>query len=122
MRLKEEILKLIFSLLLIAITFGISSAEVPGTINLEGSVAELGLLNDERVVIMLSLYDSRTANTALWTQKQIAEINNGKFSIMLNSFPEYVFQDTRYYFGVELRTEKESICLGRKRLASVVDL
>jgi hypothetical protein len=111
-----------FTLLLITLMFSISVAEVPGVVVLEGSLADLGLPIDERVEMMFSLYDSETADTAFWSQKQMIEARNGRYSIVLKSFPKNVFRDARYYLGVEVRTEKAYICLGRKRLDAVVEL
>ena len=112
----------LFTLVLITLMFSISSAEVPGTINLEGSLRGLGLPGNQIVEVTFSLYDSETADTAFWTQQKVIEIRNGKYSTVIRSFPNYAFRDDRYYLGVEVQTEKESICLGRKRLAAVIDL
>ena len=112
----------LFTLVLITLMFSISSAEDPGTVNLEGSFRGLGLQGDQKVEVTFSLYNSDTADTAFWTQQQNIEIRNGKYNAELRSFPGYAFRDDHYYLGVELRTEKGSICLGRKRLAAVIDL
>ncbi len=112
----------LLTLLLIMGMFSASSAEDRGKFNLEGSLTELGLINNKKVKIIFSLYDSETAVAAFWSQQQIIEVSNGKYRALLSSFPNHVFLDDKYYLGIEVRTQKESICLGRKRLATVLDL
>ncbi len=112
----------LLTLLLIMVMFSAGSAEDRGKFNLEGSLTGLGLIDNKKVKIIFSLYDSETAVAAFWSQQQIIEISNGKYSALLSSFPNHVFLDDKYYLGIEVRTQQESICLGRKRLATVLDL
>jgi hypothetical protein len=96
--------------------FGISSAEIPGSINLEGSLRNSGLSVDEKVEMTFSLYDSEAAVAPLWTQRQVIEVKKGRYSIVLRSFPSKVLLGAQYYLGVEVETEHGSICLGRNLL------
>jgi hypothetical protein len=105
-----------FTLLLIMLMFGISSAEIPGSINLERSLRNSGLSVDEKVEMTFSLYDSEAAVAPLWTQRQVIEVKKGRYSIVLSSFPSKVLLGAQYYLGVEVETEFGSICLGRNLL------
>jgi hypothetical protein len=105
-----------FTLLLITLMFGISSAEIPGSVNLEGSLTDAGLPVDETVEMAFSLYDSESAVIPLWTQRQVIEVKKGRYSIVLSSFPNKVLLGAQYYLGVEVGTENGSICLGRNQL------
>jgi hypothetical protein len=108
-----------FTLLLITLMFGISSAEIPRSVNLEGSLTDAGLPVDETVEMTFSLYDSESAVTPLWTYRQVIEVKKGRYSILLSSFPKKVLLGAQYYLGVEVGTEHGSICLGRNHLTVI---
>lgn len=121
MRRKGKLFIGIVMSLLITFMYDISSAEVSGNLNLEGSLRNLELPKGEGVEMIVSLFDSETAETPLWTHRQVVEVKNGIYSIVLNKFPNKMLSGAQYYIGVEIETEKGSVCLGRKRLAEVGD-
>ncbi len=109
----------LLTLLLITLMFSISSAEIPGSVNVEGFLTDSGLAIDETVEMTFSLYDSEFAVSPLWTQSQVIEVKKGMYSIVLSSFPNKVLLGAQYYLGVVVGTEHGSICLGRNRLTVV---
>ncbi len=109
----------LLTLLLITLMFSISYAEIPGNVNVEGYLTDSGLAIDETVEMTVSLYDSESAVSPLWTQRQVIEVKKGMYSIVLSSFPNKVLLGAQYYLGVEVGTEHGSICLGRNRLTVV---
>jgi hypothetical protein len=109
----------LLTLLLITLMFSISYAEIPGSVNVEGFLTDSGLAIDETVEMTVSLYDSESAVSPLWTQSQVIEVKKGMYSIVLSSFPNKALLGAQYYLGVEVGTEHGSICLGRNRLTVV---
>jgi hypothetical protein len=106
----------LLTLMLITLMVSISSAEIPGSVNVEGFLTDSGLAIDETVEMTFSLYDSESAVSPLWTQSQVIEVKKGMYSIVLSSFSNKVSPGAQYYFGVEIGTEHGSICLGTNRL------
>jgi hypothetical protein len=107
-------------MLMITLSFSISSAVVPGNIHLQGYLDDAGSPINKPVKITLSLYDSEIAEKPLWSQRQTVQVDKGTYEIVLKSLPKYLFEDNEYYVGVEVETESGSICLGRKQLTTLV--
>ena len=64
----------LLTLLLITLMVSIISAEIPGSVNVEGFLTDSGLAMDETVEMTVSLYDSESAVSPLWTQRQVIEV------------------------------------------------
>ena len=64
--------------------------------NANGTVVPNGNYN-----LTLSLYDTASGGTALWTEAQLAAVNNGVFNVVLGSVvPIHIAFDKQLYLGV----------------------
>lgn len=112
----------ILTVFLWAISFSLSSAADTETVTFQGALTFDGLPLDKTIPITLSLYESETGGIPVWTKKRNVDVINGIYDFRISSFPDAISASKEYYLAVEIETREGPICLGRKRLISILEL
>ena len=112
----------ILTVFLVAISFSTRSAAGSETIKFQGAMTIEGMPVDKTIPITLSVYESETGEIPVWTKKQSVDVINGIYDFRITSFPDTLSAIQEYYLTVEIETREGPICLGRKRLISILEL
>ncbi len=90
----------------------ISLAQIPQTINYQGYLTDSGGTPENGSVSMtFSIYDVDIGGTALWSQTQTVQVNQGVYNVILGGGtvpnPINLPFDRQYYLGVKVGTDNE---------------
>jgi len=106
----------------LALLSTMASAEVPGLIGYQGTLADAyGVALDTTVAMTFSIYTDSLGGTQVWTETQSAvEVGNGLFNVLLgrvNAIEDTVFNGPNRWLGVQVGGDAE--LAPRQRMASV---
>jgi hypothetical protein len=101
-------------LILIALSlvmgYPVAWAQVPSTLSYQGVLHDGtgGVVPDSTYNITFKLYDVSTGGTALWTEMQAAQVQDGIFSVILGkTTPLAIAFDKPYWLGVTVEGSAE---------------
>jgi len=103
---KRTILFIVF----LVLSAHLCSAQVPRTLSYQGKItlADGTSVDDGTYTLTFRLYDVSSGGTALWTETQSVEINDGVFDVILGSENTLNLPfDRQYWLGVTVGDESE---------------
>ena len=116
----KKIFYVLSVLMIIMKGINFSQAQVPQLINYQGYITDSGGMPiDGETSITFSIYDVLTGSTALWSETQDVNVNEGLFSILLGSItpiPYSLFNGNERYLALTVESDPEMT--PRKQLVS----
>lgn len=96
-------MKILLTLLFLAIITTNSLAQVPRSISYQGFLKDKAgaAINGEHE-LTLTLYPTRTGAISVYQKTFLTQITNGIFAVIIDSIPETVPFDKQYYLGISI--------------------
>lgn len=112
---------LIFSILVVLMSYGITGAEVPGSITYQGKLTgSSGTALNGNYSITFTIYDAETGGSVQWTETQSVLVTDGIFTVELGSsslIDSSIFSTSTLWLGVQVESDAEMT--PRQKLMSV---